>query len=197
MSPVTRIVTKGTSCSKISSESIEAICNAIPPIPAIETVSCSLDTFEQFKYRTFNYTAIECSSNTDQGQITLDYKEEDDNDSLIFDQVEYNVNDTADVSINDPLPTQDTGKGTPCILVIKVKMMNRNILRHAPTPAPRRSKRTTTQPNWMKSGEFIMAQQSNWLAKAEFLKGLAMSGMFPSAEKDIGRALVKIVTENT
>ncbi|CAC5417327.1 unnamed protein product [Mytilus coruscus] len=62
----------------------------------------------------------------------------------------------------------------------------------APTPAPRRSKRTTTQPNWMKSGEFIMAQQSNWLAKAEFLKGLAMSGMFPSAEMDIGRALVKI-----
>ncbi|CAC5403260.1 unnamed protein product [Mytilus coruscus] len=155
-------------------------------------------------------------SNTDQGQITLDYKEEDDNDSLIFDQVEYNVNDTADVSINDPLPTQDTGSvvagdalhpgdqseddeqehsvslesevesGQESTIIVDddIEHSNSDINQGsetndivvnnqediAPTPAPRRSKRTTTQPNWMKSGEFIMAQQSNWLAKAEFLK---------------------------
>ncbi|CAC5388690.1 unnamed protein product [Mytilus coruscus] len=219
MSRLPELLQKGTSCSKISSESIEAICNATPPIPAIET------------------------SNTDQKQITLDYKEQDDNDSLIFDQVEYNVNDTADVSISDPLPTQDTGSvvagdalhpgdqseddeqehsvslesevesGQESTIIVDddIEHSNSDINQGsetndivvnnqediAPTPAPSRSKRTTTQPNWMKSGEFIMGQQSNWLAKAEFLKGLAMSGMFPSAEKDIGRALVKIVTENT
>lgn len=44
MSRLPELLQKGTLCSKISSESIEAICNAIPPIPAIETVSCSSDT---------------------------------------------------------------------------------------------------------------------------------------------------------
>ncbi|CAC5414825.1 unnamed protein product [Mytilus coruscus] len=140
--------------------------------------------------------------------------------------IEYNVNDTADVSINDPLPTQDTGSVVAGDALHPGDQSEDDEQEHSvslesevesdinqgsetndivvnnqeditPTPAPRRSKRTTSQPNWMKSGEFIMAQQSNWLAKAEFLKGLAMSGMFPSAEKDIGRALVKIVTENT
>ena len=59
-----------------------------------------------------------------------------------------------------------------------------------------RPRRTRNQPAWMRSGEFAMSQQSDWLKRAEFLKGLVASGMFSSSEAEIGKALVKIVTEN-
>ena len=60
----------------------------------------------------------------------------------------------------------------------------------------RRSTRQRTKPTWMRSGEYVMLQQPEWLRKAEYLRGLASSGMFPSAEEDIGKALLKIVTDN-
>ena len=60
----------------------------------------------------------------------------------------------------------------------------------------RRSTRQKTKPTWMRSGEYVMQQQPEWLRKAEYLRGLASSGMFPSAEEDIGKALLKIVTDN-
>ena len=48
----------------------------------------------------------------------------------------------------------------------------------------------------MRTGEYVMLQQPDWMKKADYLKRFALSGMFPSAEKDIGNALLKIVTEN-
>jgi hypothetical protein len=47
----------------------------------------------------------------------------------------------------------------------------------------------------MKTGEYVILQQPDWMRKAEYLKGIALSGMFPSSEKDIGQALLKLVTE--
>jgi hypothetical protein len=47
----------------------------------------------------------------------------------------------------------------------------------------------------MKTGEYVMLQQPDWMRKAEYLKGLALSGMFPSSEKEIGQVLLKLVTE--
>lgn len=63
------------------------------------------------------------------------------------------------------------------------------------SPPARRSRRQVRQPKWMRSGEFIMSQQSNWRVKADYLKELVMSGMFQSTD-DIGRAIVKIVTDS-
>ena len=60
----------------------------------------------------------------------------------------------------------------------------------------RKSARRRNKPAWMKTGEYVMLQQPDWMRKAEYLKGLAFSGMFPSSEKDIGKALLKLVTEN-
>ena len=60
----------------------------------------------------------------------------------------------------------------------------------------RKSARRRNKPAWMQTGEYVMLQQPDWMRKAEYLKGLALSGMFPSSEKDIGQALLKLVTEN-
>ena len=48
----------------------------------------------------------------------------------------------------------------------------------------------------MKTGEYVMLQQPDWMRQAEYVKGLALPGMFPSSEKDIGQALLKLETEN-
>ncbi|CAC5411914.1 unnamed protein product [Mytilus coruscus] len=60
----------------------------------------------------------------------------------------------------------------------------------------KRPVRTKRKPAWMRSGEFVMMQQPDRMQKAEYLKRLALSGMFPSAEEDFGKALLRIVTEN-
>ncbi len=51
--------------------------------------------------------------------------------------------------------------------------------RVAPTPVPRRSGRATIQPEWMTSGEYVMAATSSetpeWVAKANFIKSISES----------------------
>ncbi len=49
--------------------------------------------------------------------------------------------------------------------------------RVVPTPTPRRSARASKKPDWMTSGEFVMAATSSeipeWVAKANFIKSIS------------------------
>ena len=65
-----------------------------------------------------------------------------------------------------------------------------------PTVAPRRSTRTTRQPQWMTSNEYVMSQtvQSDWKEKVNFLVSLTDKQEFSFTNKQICDAIITVIT---
>ena len=63
----------------------------------------------------------------------------------------------------------------------------------------RKSKRVSKKPKWMKSGEYLMQQQgtrqSEWKAKAEYLRSLVAADDFKSMDTSVSSALINIIME--
>ena len=70
----------------------------------------------------------------------------------------------------------------------------------SPVP-PRRSTRTRTEPNWMRSGEYIsksaVDKSTDWKDKANFLVNIMQQGLFTGLEKQAGEAIISVITDKT
>ena len=73
-----------------------------------------------------------------------------------------------------------------------------------PVPPPRRSLRTKSSPEWIRSGEFSMSQSArssycsapDWREKACFLSSLAGAGVFMNIPDSVCKELLSVVMNN-